>query len=151
MGKLIKRAVWLLAPPPKTPGASNSASMSSMLSSMLVLQLVVSMFGHVHAEALKCALTEDEPRKPRYLKFCQDYNDKACCIPGHDLEDQIQFEFLIEGLGPGCKNPMMYPNIRYFYCLGCVPDQPKYTTQIGEGDDASYGMTIYRSTRSVES
>lgn len=61
------------------------------------------------------------------MKFCQDYNDLACCIPGHDLENQLQFEFLIDGLGPGCKNPMMYPAIRYFYCLGCDPDQPKYT------------------------
>ena len=63
----------------------------------------------------------------RYLKFCQDYNPNACCIPGHDLENQVQFENMIDGLGPGCKNPMMYPEIRYFYCLGCDPDQPDYT------------------------
>jgi len=63
----------------------------------------------------------------RYLKFCQDYNTEACCIPGHDLENQVQFENLIDGLGPGCKNPMMYPHIRYFYCLGCDPHQPDYT------------------------
>lgn len=62
------------------------------------------------------------------MKFCQDYNDKACCIPGHDLENQLQFEYLIDGLGPGCKNPMMYPAIRYFYCLGCDPLQPNYTS-----------------------
>ena len=58
------------------------------------------------------------PRKPRYLKFCQDYNTQACCIPGHDLENQVQFENLIGALGPGCKNPMMYPELRFFYCLG---------------------------------
>ena len=52
----------------------------------------------------------------------------ACCIPGNDLEDQVQFENLINALGPGCKNPMMYPEIRYFYCLGCDPLQPTYTT-----------------------
>ena len=63
----------------------------------------------------------------RYLKFCQDYNPRACCIPGHDLENQVQFENLISALGPGCKNPMMYPEVRFFYCLGCDPDQPKYT------------------------
>ena len=63
----------------------------------------------------------------RYLKFCQDYNARACCIPGHDLENQVQFENLIEGLGPGCKNPMMYPEVRFFYCLGCDPEQPDYT------------------------
>jgi len=63
----------------------------------------------------------------RYLKFCQDYNSRACCIPGHDLENQVQFENLIDGLGPGCKNPMMYPEVRYFYCLGCDPEQPRYT------------------------
>lgn len=63
----------------------------------------------------------------RYLKFCQDYNAIACCIPGHDLENQAQFELAIAGLGPGCKNPMMYPELRYFYCLGCDPDQPQYT------------------------
>jgi len=74
-----------------------------------------------------CFLLQNKATKPRYLKFCQDYNDKACCIPGHDLEDQIQFENLIAGLGPGCKNPMMYPEIRYFYCLGCDPEQPDYT------------------------
>ena len=39
----------------------------------------------------------------------------------------MQFENLISGLGPGCKNPMMYPEVRFFYCLGCDPDQPKYT------------------------
>ena len=63
----------------------------------------------------------------RYLKFCQDYNTNACCIPGHDLENQVQFENLIAGLGPGCKNPMMYPEVRYFYCLGCDPKQPDFT------------------------
>lgn len=65
--------------------------------------------------------------QPRYLKFCQDYNQKSCCIPGHDMENQLQFENLIDGLGPGCKNPMMYPAIRYYYCLGCDPMQPAYT------------------------
>jgi hypothetical protein len=44
-------------------------------------------------QADHCYLIQKRPTKPRYLKFCQDYNDKACCIPGHDLEDQIQFEF----------------------------------------------------------
>jgi len=74
-----------------------------------------------------CALTDQDAKKPRYLKFCQDYNNNACCIPGHDLENQLQFELLIDGLGPGCKNPMMYPNIRYYYCLGCDPKQAEYT------------------------
>merc|ERR1719313_3325949 len=74
-----------------------------------------------------CTLTERPAKRARYLKFCQDYNSKACCIPGHDLENQVQFENLIDGLGPGCKNPMMYPEVRYFYCLGCDPDQPQYT------------------------
>ncbi|KAL3893284.1 MAG: hypothetical protein SGPRY_014336, partial [Prymnesium sp.] len=64
---------------------------------------------------------------PRYLKFCQDYNSQSCCIPGHDLENQLQFENVISGLGPGCKNPMMYPELRYFYCLGCDPRQPLHT------------------------
>eukprot|EP00316_Scyphosphaera_apsteinii_P012684 CAMPEP_0119322860 /NCGR_PEP_ID=MMETSP1333-20130426/59367_1 /TAXON_ID=418940 /ORGANISM="Scyphosphaera apsteinii, Strain RCC1455" /LENGTH=219 /DNA_ID=CAMNT_0007330195 /DNA_START=65 /DNA_END=724 /DNA_ORIENTATION=+ len=98
-----------------------------MPSRLLCLQLILGMVSYT--DCAECALTGDEPRKPRYLKFCQDYNAKACCIPGHDLENQIQFEFLIDGLGPGCKNPMMYPNIRYYYCLGCDPDQPTYTTQ----------------------
>jgi len=83
-----------------------------------------------------CALTQDQPKKPRYLKFCQDYNSEACCIPGHDLENQIQFELLIDGLGPGCKNPMMYPNIRYYYCLGCDYQQPRFTTYNPEGSDS---------------
>merc|ERR1719311_233290 len=74
-----------------------------------------------------CQLTGSAPRKARYLKFCQDYNSQACCILGHDLENQVQFENLIEGLGPGCKNPMMYPEVRFFYCLGCDPAQPTYT------------------------
>jgi len=76
-----------------------------------------------------CTLTSRPPRKARYLKFCQDYNVQACCIPGHDLENQVQFENLIGGLGPGCKNPMMYPEIRFFYCMGCDPDQPKFTQE----------------------
>jgi len=75
-----------------------------------------------------CHLTGRVPTKARYLKFCQDYNTIACCIPGHDLENQVQFENLIEGLGPGCKNPMMYPEVRFFYCLGCDPEQPSYTS-----------------------
>ena len=74
-----------------------------------------------------CTLTGRPPAKARYLKFCQDYNPQACCIPGHDLENQVQFENLIDGLGPGCKNPMMYPEVRFFYCLGCDPEQPKFT------------------------
>ena len=45
------------------------------------------------------------------------------------MENQLQFENLIDGLGPGCKNPMMYPAIRYYYCLGCDPQQPEYTNE----------------------
>jgi len=78
-------------------------------------------------EGGNCSLTNRPPKKARYLKFCQDYNREACCIPGHDLENQVQFENLISGLGPGCKNPMMYPEVRFFFCLGCDPEQPKYT------------------------
>ena len=78
---------------------------------------------------LICALTKSKAKEPRYLKFCQDYNQKACCIPGHDMENQLRFELLIDGLGPGCKNPMMYPAIRYYYCLGCDPKQPEYTDE----------------------
>eukprot|EP00908_Phaeocystis_cordata_P013495 Transcript_24557.p1 GENE.Transcript_24557~~Transcript_24557.p1 ORF type:complete len:221 (-),score=85.33 Transcript_24557:847-1509(-) len=78
---------------------------------------------------LECALTKRPAKEPRYLKFCQDYNQEACCIPGHDMENQLQFENLIDGLGPGCKNPMMYPAIRYYYCLGCDPQQPEYTNE----------------------
>jgi len=81
-----------------------------------------------HVSNANCTLTNRPPRKARYLKFCQDYNSLACCIPGHDLENQVQFENLIEGLGPGCKNPMMYPEVRFFYCLGCDPDEPHYRT-----------------------
>ena len=80
-----------------------------------------------------CSLTARPPAKARYLKFCQDFNSMppgACCIPGHDLENQVQFENLIEGLGPGCKNPMMYPEVRFFYCLGCDPNQPMYTDPV---------------------
>ena len=75
------------------------------------------------------------PPQARYLKFCQDYNAISCCIPGHDLENQVQFENLIDALGPGCKNPLMYPEIRYFYCLGCDPKQPEYTTITGVNSD----------------
>ena len=45
------------------------------------------------------------------------------------MENQLQFENLIDGLGPGCKNPMMYPAIRYYHCLGCDPKQPEYTNE----------------------
>mmetsp|Transcript_2644 Transcript_2644/g.7275 ORF Transcript_2644/g.7275 Transcript_2644/m.7275 type:complete len:223 (-) Transcript_2644:303-971(-) len=82
------------------------------------------------AQGDNCTLTGRPAKQARYLKFCQDYNSKACCIPGHDLENQVQFENLIDGLGPGCKNPMMYPEVRYFYCLGCDPEQPKYTNAV---------------------
>lgn len=109
---------------------------------MLRSLLLVALLQRSRADDETCALTSDTPKKPRYLKFCQDYNSKACCIPGHDLENQIQFELLIDGLGPGCKNPMMYPNIRYFYCLGCDPDQPKYTDYIDDEDAEGYPGTI---------
>ena len=64
------------------------------------------------------ALTHRVALRPqaRYLKFCQDYNTLSCCVPGHDLEDQVQFENLISGLGPGRKNPMMYPEVGYPAC-----------------------------------
>lgn len=93
-----------------------------MPSTLSLLALLVGVSWGQH-----CQLTKREPRKARYLKFCQDYNAEACCIPGHDLENQVQFENAIDGLGPGCKNPMMYPELRYFYCLGCDPKQPLYT------------------------
>merc|ERR1712216_142907 len=82
----------------------------------------------------QCELSKAPQKKARYLKFCQDYNSAACCVPGHDLENQVQFENLIDGLGPGCKNPMMYPELRYFYCLGCDPDQPLYTSMYDNAD-----------------
>ena len=96
-----------------------------MLRGVVLLALVATP---IVAQEDNCALTMMPATKPRYLKFCNDYNENACCIPGHDLENQIQFENLIDGLGPGCKNPMMYPNIRYFYCLGCDSKQPDFTT-----------------------
>jgi hypothetical protein len=55
------------------------------------------------------------------------------------MESQLQFENLIDGLGPGCKNPMMYPAIRYYYCLGCDPKQPEYT------DDAKGEIRVCKS------
>jgi hypothetical protein len=82
---------------------------------------------HTDPSPLASACLCTRRTQARYLKFCQDYNPRACCIPGHDLENQVQFENLISALGPGCKNPMMYPEVRFFYCLGCDPDQPKYT------------------------
>jgi len=92
------------------------------------LSVVASLLAGASAQTeQQCQLSHRAPRKARYLKFCQDYNSKACCIPGHDLENQVQFENVIDGLGPGCKNPMMYPELRYFYCLGCDPSQPYYT------------------------
>merc|ERR1711988_782746 len=91
-----------------------------------------------------CQLTSREPRKARYLKFCQDYNAQACCIPGHDLENQIQFENLIDGLGPGCKNPMMYPELRYFYCLGCDPLQWQFTNITAVDDNGNVEAGVIR-------
>jgi hypothetical protein len=85
-------------------------------------------------------VTHSPSVQARYLKFCQDYYNLACCIPGHDLENQLQFENLIAGLGPGCKNPMMYPEIRYYYCLGCDPEQPKYTTYV---NSTSNGQKVF--------
>ena len=57
----------------------------------------------------------------------------------------MQFENLIEGLGPGCKNPMMYPEIRFFYCLGCDPRQPDYTVSNGDGDDTWDDIRVCKS------
>mmetsp|Transcript_7073 Transcript_7073/g.13864 ORF Transcript_7073/g.13864 Transcript_7073/m.13864 type:complete len:206 (-) Transcript_7073:625-1242(-) len=111
-----------------TPGPSKAANQMFLCCLSILVALELS------AAAEECALSGYEPSKPRYLKFCQDYNSNACCIPGHDLENQLQFEFLIDGLGPGCKNPMMYPMIRYFYCLGCDPDQPLYTEDDPSGE-----------------
>jgi len=93
---------------------------------LLVLAAPLCVVGTEEDPDALCALTSMLPKEPRYLKFCQDYNQRACCIPGHDMENQLQFEFLIDGLGPGCKNPMMYPAIRYFYCLGCDPEEPTF-------------------------
>ena len=100
-----------------------------MAASRLSLVVAASMVASAAGQGATCALTGFEPKEPRYLKFCQDYNQKSCCIPGHDMENQLQFENLIDGLGPGCKNPMMYPAIRYYYCLGCDPKQPEYTDE----------------------
>jgi len=98
-----------------------------MVAARVSLLAAASMVASASGQGTTCALTGFEPKEPRYLKFCQDYNQKSCCIPGHDMENQLQFENLIDGLGPGCKNPMMYPAIRYYYCLGCDPMQPAYT------------------------
>ena len=100
--------------------------MQQMTRSVLVLPLLLEL---TWSQSPNCARTQRPPTKPRYLKFCQDYNAEACCIPGHDLEAQAQFEFLIDGLGDGCTSPRIYPDIRYFYCLGCDPTQPQYTDQ----------------------
>jgi len=101
------------------------------VAAVIALQLSASVSATSSATG-NCSLTNRPPRKARYLKFCQDYNADACCIPGHDLENQVQFENLIEGLGPGCKNPMMYPEVRFFYCLGCDPLQPLYTDEVAQ-------------------
>mmetsp|Transcript_66308 Transcript_66308/g.117463 ORF Transcript_66308/g.117463 Transcript_66308/m.117463 type:complete len:101 (-) Transcript_66308:26-328(-) len=93
--------------------------------SLLLLLLSLLQLLTAQTQGETCHLSKRGPAKARYLKFCQNYNSESCCIPGHDLENQLQFELAIDALGPGCKNPMMYPELRYFYCLGCDPLQPK--------------------------
>lgn len=87
-----------------------------------------------------CELTGFPPQKSHYLSFCTGYNDpgKSCCIPGHDNDIAEMFDMLIDGLGPGCKNPKMYPTIREYYCLGCEPHQPKYTVYDEDNDEQVY-------------
>eukprot|EP00164_Ancoracysta_twista_P004897 GFYU01006660.1.p2 GENE.GFYU01006660.1~~GFYU01006660.1.p2 ORF type:complete len:214 (-),score=44.82 GFYU01006660.1:161-802(-) len=87
--------------------------------------LVFAAFALVSASADDCLLSESAPAKPVKLRFCKQYKENACCMPAHDDENRERFEALVD-VGKGCHR-YVYHELRQLYCIGCSPDQPKWT------------------------
>jgi len=88
---------------------------------------VVLIFHSVIAEQI-CSLSQQAPAAAKYqFQMCRRYENKACCVIGHDEDMENNFAALMD-VGIDCpyikrnKSPELYE----FMCLGCDPNQPKF-------------------------
>ncbi|EDK31357.2 transmembrane protein, putative (macronuclear) [Tetrahymena thermophila SB210] len=76
-----------------------------------------------------CQLTGLSPSTPNIpLQYCTMYQTNACC---NSLQDQ-QIKALAQGyFSSRCQG--RYPSLKQYFCFGCSPDQPKYTSTNAQG------------------
>ena len=71
-----------------------------------------------------CHLLQAKAEKPfPSLVECYKYNVAACCMAGHDAEIETKWHAL---LPTNCLRE--FPGLEFFYCAGCSPGQPDFTT-----------------------
>lgn len=76
---------------------------------------------------LTCKLTQAFPTRPApSLTQCYKYNTESCCVAGHDQKIKVEYKSLLSAT---CLRE--FPELEFYYCLGCHPEQSKY---IGEDE-----------------
>lgn len=92
-----------------------------------------------------CFLTQRLPQDPKVaLRFCvKGLTSKSCCLPVFDSYISYVFKSLIQS-STYCEHSQtdLLLALKYLYCFGCDPDQPKYMkinhTEIVNGVNVSY-------------
>ncbi|KAL4503034.1 hypothetical protein ABPG72_014263 [Tetrahymena utriculariae] len=81
------------------------------------------------ANCQTCALTGLGPAEPNIpLQYCTMYQNNACC---NSLQDQ-QIKALTQAyFSSRCQG--RYPSLKQYFCFGCSPDQPTYTSTNAQG------------------
>ena len=103
-----------------------------------------------------CLLTQaedDAVKKPfPSLLQCYKHNDKACCVAAHDAAIKESFHEL---MSESCL--AQFPELADFYCAGCNPKQPLFTTTKNDGAGGrklrvcqTYADTIWTPTGDAE-
>lgn len=109
---------------------------------------------NIGAGQRNCMISTKIPDKPRSLSFCHKFNDKACCIPQLDDENN-EFFGQLTNLGLSCRirGDIREDPLAKLYCLNCDPQQPRYlrpTMAIGnstnfhsDSNGGSMGISTY--------
>mmetsp|Transcript_73504 Transcript_73504/g.102113 ORF Transcript_73504/g.102113 Transcript_73504/m.102113 type:complete len:409 (+) Transcript_73504:135-1361(+) len=82
---------------------------------------------NIGAGQRNCMISTKMPSKPRSLSFCHKFNDKACCVPQLDDENN-EFFGQLTALGLSCRirGDIREDPLAKLYCLNCDPQQPQY-------------------------
>jgi hypothetical protein len=113
-------------------GSGNASTLNDVLSNVFPEAWVQSdglLVGPttIGAGQRNCMISTKMPDKPRSLSFCHKFNDKACCIPQLDDENN-EFFGQLTNLGLSCRirGDIREDPLAKLYCLNCDPQQPRY-------------------------
>lgn len=79
---------------------------------------------NIYNDVEKCYLSKELPAKADFnFKMCRHYNNKACCLTGHDADIMANFETLTDvGLECPYRKRNKAPELWQWNCMGCSPE-----------------------------